>query len=128
MVRKILSEHTVPGKWREIIYSDGVTQITYSNDGKQRIQEWDELGNLKSVEVYTNEQLENQIIYDLDSGFKTSEMHLLNGVKCTKFYKEGIPDFTLKEYPDGRVSCISHKKVKKQLKMKLLSLFQKSKN
>ena len=127
MARKIICEHDVPGKWHEIVYSDGFAQITYSNNGKQRIQEWDEFGNLKSIKIYSNKKLESHTVYDLDSGFKTSEMKVSDGLKRTKFYKEGILDFTLKEYPDGRISCISHHKVKKQTKLKLLSLFQKSK-
>ena len=125
MTRKILSERIIPGKFHEIIYADGFTQTTYEEGVKQCMQEWDQFGNLKSITTYKDNQLASHTEYDLILGFKKSEMRVVNGVKTTLVYKDGKEDFSFTEYPDGRMSCTFHQKIKKKEKMKFLSLCQR---
>ena len=125
MTRKILSERVIPGKFHEIIYVDGFTQTTYVRGVKQRMQEWDQFGNLKSITTYKDNCLATHTEYDLVLGHKKSIMRVVDGVKTTLVFKEGKEDFSVTEYPDGRMSCTFHHKLKPQTKRQLFSTFQK---
>ena len=125
MTRKILSERIVPGKFHEIIYADGFTQTTYVQGVKQRTQEWDQFGNLKSITTYKDNCLATHTEYDLILGHKKSIVRVADRVKTTLFFKDGKEDFSVTECPDGQISCTFHQKVKQQTKRQLFSLFQK---